>query len=532
MSVAEKFVPNSRQRAAIEHREGPMLVLAGAGTGKTTVLVERVAWLIEQGYARPDEILAITFTENAAAELKARVERRLKRRAPIWSGTFNAYCVAILSRAHKNFFVLTQEDIYVFLRQRIAQLGLERFIKPSDVGQFLDDLRSFFDRCQEQLVGPQEFQDWVDSLRPGAGLPRNCRSKDVDELGPEEILQRWREIARVYSNAMRLMEEENLGTFGMQISKAVSLLQSDAELLQDERRRARFILIDEFQDCNSSNIMLAELLGGVEQNIFAVGDPDQAIYRFRGASSAAFEEFQKRFPRTKAVTLEENQRSRGSILRVAFAAIRENPDVSSFHAPADFRRVPLQSARDMNDQQSGRFVFDEPVEVAISASDAQEGADIAEEILEIQRNRRGREQYSMAVLYRSHANREKLMQELAAREIPFLVKAMDVLETAVVRDTLAVARAVANDGDAESLFRMCAFPQFAMDAHELREKLSGAANKSTFRSILDTMDGGSRVLAAVESARSFIAGQNIGLTGTFGYLVRTFDLPEDDLALK
>src|SRR5215471_3410066 len=283
---------------------------------------------------------------------------------------------------------------------------------------------------------------------------------------------------------------------------------------------ARFILVDEFQDCNSSNIILTELLAGDEQNIFAVGDPDQAIYRFRGASSAAFEEFQKRFPRTKAVTLEENQRSRGSILRVGFAAIKENPEVSSFHAPADFRRVPLQSARDMNDQQSGRFVFDEPVEVAISASDAQEGADIAGEILEIQRNRRGREQYSMAVLYRSHANREKLMQELAAREIPFLVKAMDVLDTAVVRDLLAVARAVANDGDAESLFRMCAFPQFAMDAHELREKLSGAANKSTFRSILGTMDPGSRVLAAVESARSFIAGQNIGLTGIFNYLVR------------
>src|SRR5215472_17589137 len=141
------------------------------------------------------------------------------------------------------------------------------------------------------------------------------------------MLHRWRGIARVYSNAIRLMEEENLGTFGMQISNAVSLLESDAALLQDERRRARFILIDEFQDCNSSNIMLAQLLGGEEQNIFAVGDPDQAIYRFRGASSAAFEEFQRRFPATQGVILDENQRSRGNTLRVAYAAIEPNPHV-------------------------------------------------------------------------------------------------------------------------------------------------------------------------------------------------------------
>src|SRR5436305_14635796 len=128
---------------------------------------------------------------------------------------------------------------------------------------------------------------------------------------------------------MRLLEREKMGTFGMLIRNAVSLLQNDGELLQCEQQKARFILIDEFQDCNSSNIILAQLLAGEEQNIFAVGDPDQAIYRFRGASSAAFEEFQKRFPLTEGVVLDENQRSRGNILRLAFAAINENPPVHS-----------------------------------------------------------------------------------------------------------------------------------------------------------------------------------------------------------
>ena len=123
-------------------------------------------------------------------------------------------------------------------------------------------------------------------------------------MGEQEIVERWQEIARVYTNSMRLLERDNLGTFGMMIRNAVRLLEGNPVLLERERRKARFILIDEFQDCNSSNIILVQLLAGEEQNIFAVGDPDQAIYRFRGASSAAFEEFQKRFPQTEGVVLE------------------------------------------------------------------------------------------------------------------------------------------------------------------------------------------------------------------------------------
>ncbi|HEY6253838.1 MAG TPA: UvrD-helicase domain-containing protein, partial [Candidatus Angelobacter sp.] len=299
--MAKTFIPNSRQEQAIEHIHGPMLVLAGAGTGKTSVLVERIARLIENKHAAPEEILAITFTDNAAGEMKERVEKRLGRRTAISAATFNAYCQGILRRTGKDFHVLIPEDVYVFLRQKIEQLQLERFIKPADVGEFLYDLRNFFDRCHEELVGPEAFQSFVDSLAPGFDLPRNCRSKEVDKVGAPEILNRWREIARVYSNTMRLLEEDNLGTFGMQISKAVQLLEVDPQLLARERRRARFILVDEFQDCNSSNIILTQLLAGDEQNIFAVGDPDQAIYRFRGASSAAFEEFQNRFPQAKAV---------------------------------------------------------------------------------------------------------------------------------------------------------------------------------------------------------------------------------------
>lgn len=508
-----------------------MLVLAGAGTGKTTVLVERIAWLVEQGHAKPEEILAITFTDNAADELKARVEKRLRRKTAIFAGTFHAYCLGILKRAGQDFNLLLPEDVYVFLRQRIDQLELKRFIKPADLGQFLDDLKNFFDRCHEELVGPKEFQEYVNCLRPGAEMPRNCRSKEVDEIGEPEMIERWQEIARVYTNSMRLLERENLGTFGMMIRNAVRLLEADAELLKRERRRARFILIDEFQDCNSSNIILAQLLAGDEQNIFAVGDPDQAIYRFRGASSAAFEEFQKRFPQTEGVVLDENQRSRGNILRTAFAAINENPPVQSLGERVNFQRTQLESGRDRRDREGGSFVFDEPVEIVISESHEGEAAVIAEEIAQLRSERRPGE-CSMAVLYRQHMQREDLMAELAARDIPFIVTGLNVIETAMARDLLALAGAVGNDNDVDSLFRVCALPKFSVSADDLRKKLATPGSTKSFRGVLQTVESAAPVLTAIKQAKEFIASQKISAEGALIYLVRQFGLPEDDPVVR
>jgi DNA helicase-2/ATP-dependent DNA helicase PcrA len=351
-------------------------------------------------------------------------------------------------------------------------------------------------------------------------------------MGEREILERWREIARVYANSLRLLEEENLGTFGMMISRAVRLLRLESNLLEEEQRRARFILIDEFQDCNSSNIILAELLGGDEKNIFAVGDPDQAIYRFRGASSAAFEEFQRRFPLTQGVVLDENQRSRGNILRVAYSAIHLNPAVRPLGANVQFERKPLESGRDRREMGQGRLVFDEPVEVVLSPSDPDEAADIATEIARLRAGKRGKEQTRLAVLYRSHMHREKLIEELASREIPFIVKGIGVLETPAARDLMAVVRAVMNDNDADSVFRVCALPQFAVSPNELRSRLAAAGRDKTFKNVLQEMETGKHVLDALRAAREFVAAQNLNAAGAFEYLAREFGFPKGDPAVR
>ncbi|MBZ5525601.1 MAG: ATP-dependent helicase, partial [Acidobacteriia bacterium] len=259
-----------------------------------------------------------------------------------------------------------------------------------------------------------------------------------------------------------------------------------------------------------------------------VGDPDQAIYRFRGASSAAFEEFQRRFPQTLGVTLDENQRSRGNVLRAAFSAIGANPDVRS-ESHISFQRVLLQSGRDRRDAQEGKLVFDEPVEVAISPSDDEEAAEIVRQIVNLrQRPPAG----SMVVLYRSHAHREKMMAHLAAHDIPFIVKGMDILNTPAVRDMLALTHAVANEADAGSLFRVCALPRFGMDAADLRQKLAAAAHESTFRSILNSMEAGRRMLAEVQAAREFIVRKGLRVARALDYLAGQFDFSEADLTVQ
>jgi DNA helicase-2/ATP-dependent DNA helicase PcrA len=304
---------------------------------------------------------------------------------------------------------------------------------------------------------------------------------------------------------MRLLEENNVGTFGMQISKAVGLLLRNPVLLEAEQRRAKFILIDEFQDCNSSNIILAELLAGKSKNIFAVGDPDQAIYRFRGASSAAFEEFQNRFPETAAATLDENQRSRGNILRVAYAVIRTNPEVRTLGKRLLFERRELQSARDRHDAEQGRLVFDERVEAAISDADTQEAADIANQIQVLRASQGKGPVLSLAVLYRQHNHREKIVAELAAHGIPFIVRGISVLETGIGRDLLAAVRAVVDPRDSESLFRIAAFAKFAINPLELREKLAAARGDRPFTEILSEMETGKRLLEEIARIRESVA---------------------------
>src|SRR5438477_11337 len=202
------FTPDDRQREAIEHVHGPMLVVAGAGTGKTTVLSHRIERLVREGHAQPGEILALTYTVNAANEMRERVRKLLGGRV-VQAATFHDYCLNLLKGAHKDFGVLDDKDLWIYLRRRIRELRLEHYIRAANIGQFLNDLLEFVSRCHDELVTPEQYADYVERLeRKEVPIPRVAKSKNV--LADAEVLGRCREIARVYSTLERWLQEENL----------------------------------------------------------------------------------------------------------------------------------------------------------------------------------------------------------------------------------------------------------------------------------------------------------------------------------
>src|SRR6266849_2147988 len=214
-STTRQLVPDEHQAQAIEHVHGPMLVLAGAGTGKTTVLTRRIAHLIREGHARPSEILALTYTENAAHEMCSRVTEELRGTdiEGLQTLTFHAYCNLLLMRSGKEFAVLDDKDLWIYLRKRIRELRLKYFVRAANVTQFLDDLLGFIRRCQDELVGPEKYAEYVARLERGElPLPRVSSSKKAPTLSNEEVLERCREIAGVFATVEAMLQKENLGT--------------------------------------------------------------------------------------------------------------------------------------------------------------------------------------------------------------------------------------------------------------------------------------------------------------------------------
>ncbi len=527
------FVADERQREAIEHVHGPMLVVAGAGTGKTTVLVKRIARLVREGHARPGEILAVTYTKNSAQEMRGRVEAELRGTdlTDLHIGTFHEYCNGILSDCGKQFGVLDDKDLWIYLRRRIRELHLNHFVRAADVGKFLHDLLDFISRCQDELVEPEKYAEYVQRLERGElPVPRTAKSKEAAGLTDEEIFARCREIANVFSTVEKMLREDNLGTFGHMITRAWEVLNQDSELLAKERARTRFILVDEFQDANYAQVKILHLLAGQERNVFAVGDPDQAIYQFRGASSAAFALFRHYFPDSKLVALEKNRRSTTSILNSAFALIAKNADVfpGMQESVASYRRSRLLSARDEDALREARQPQNLPVEAVISIGRDAESTDVVATIRE--RRKALRCKWSQfAVLYRAHSNRDQVAAELAEQGIPFSIENMDVMDTPEARDLFACLGAVVSVRDGASLFRVAALPQFAIDAEKLRAALKSlprnAPQNTGIADVLAQMENGAAVLSELEQAREEIAGVGAKSRRAAEMAIRRFELP-------
>ncbi|HXA78218.1 MAG TPA: ATP-dependent DNA helicase [Candidatus Acidoferrales bacterium] len=476
------FPLNAEQRAAVEHGDGPLLVVAGAGTGKTRVITERIRNLLEFDPTLAGEnILGLTFTNKAAGQMKSRVVKAAGERAEgVWLSTFHSFCLEkILRAANPKIQPLVEIDHRILLRRNIAELGLVLFRRLAEPAEFLKDFQTFFSRCQDELVTPDDYQRYVEVLRRAHDARKHSFEPDARAIAEEEVA-RQEELARVYRVSERLLRERNLYTFGAQLLQAVELLRADAELLARMRDQYRYILVDEFQDTNVAQLELLWLLAGDRRNILAVGDDDQAIYRFRGASFGSFTIFLERFcgvggARTAAVakkalvSLSQNYRSTRRILRVAGEMISHN------------EKSPLLPPKNLTTGNAEG----EKIRVVEFAAFEEEAHWVASEIERL--HEAGETWRSFAVLYRKHAHRAQLLDALRRRGIPFVIRKFSILSSTLVRDLLAWMRLIAARSDNVACARVLAAPYWGLEPRDL-VRLAERAEKNHRRPLWDEVE--------------------------------------------
>jgi DNA helicase-2/ATP-dependent DNA helicase PcrA len=336
---------NKEQVQAVTHKNGPLLIIAGAGTGKTRVITQRIAWLINQGMAKTDEILALTFTDKAAKEMQERVDILMPYGyTDIWISTFHAFGDrvlrenALVAGLNPDFKVLAQPEAAVFFREHLFEFTLDYYRPLAEPTRFIEALISFFNRAKDEDISAKEYLKYAQDFLIQAKA--NPQDKANEELAIQQM-----EVAAAYLKYQELLAKESLVDFGNQFYLSLELLRGHPLILQNYQKQFKYILVDEFQDTNFAQFQLVKLLAGSLKNVTVVGDDDQCIYRWRGAAYSNLFNFIKDYPETTKVSLIKNYRSTQPILDSAYRLIQNNnPERFEVKANINKRLIGLTSA--------------------------------------------------------------------------------------------------------------------------------------------------------------------------------------------
>ncbi len=319
---------NKEQLEAVRHKDNHLLIIAGAGTGKTTVITQKIAWLIEQGFAKTDEILALTFTDKAAQEMEERVDKLV----PIgyfdmWILTFHSFGERILRERGLDIGLPTDFKIADdFMQWNLVYKNLNKFnlgyYRPlGNPTKFIKSLLAHFSRLKDQNITPQEYLEYAENLK--LNLDNAESGGDSQEILDQEI-KKTNEIAEAYHFYNQLLLDNNYIDFGDVINYTLKLFKERPAILKKYQDQFKYILVDEFQDTNFAQYELIKILSKEENKLTVVGDDDQAIYKFRGASLSNILQFKKDFPKNKSIVLINNYRSKQNILDKAYEFIKLN----------------------------------------------------------------------------------------------------------------------------------------------------------------------------------------------------------------
>lgn len=457
---------NDEQRHTVTFGTGPFLIIAGAGTGKTTVIARRVAWLIANGHAKPEEILALTFTDKAAGEMEERIDKLLPMGyVDLWVSTFHAFCQRILE-AHAidiglpgDFRLLSSTDAYLLARKNLASFPLDYYRPLGNPTKFVHALLKHFSRAKEEIIVPKDYAAYA------ATLP-----DDTDEAVDEK--KRSTEIADTYAVYEQLLLDHGCFDMSDLHVRTIELFRKRPRILAEYRTKFKYVIVDEFQDTNWAQFELVKMLVGDSGNLMVVGDDDQSIYKFRGASISNILQFKNDYPNAAEVVLTQNYRSYQNLLDLSYKFIQlNNPN-----------RLEARLSTPDGKGITKRLVAAREGEGTIAhlhyATLEDEARGVIDRIQHIKDQDPERLWSDFCILVRSNAGAEDFSNELQRRGIPYHFHALKGLyNKPVVLDALAYFRLLDNYHESSTLYRTLSSPPYRIDgtdlvtlAHEARKK--------------------------------------------------------------
>jgi DNA helicase-2/ATP-dependent DNA helicase PcrA len=452
---------NEPQRLATTTVSGPLLLLAGAGSGKTRVITHRVAYLMEEGI-NPYNILAITFTNKAAAEMRDRVNNIVGDGAErVWVSTFHSLCVRILRRFADrlgygtNFNIYDTDDQKTAIKHILKELNIDSKKYPEKM--FMAEIS----KAKEQYISPNEYSR-------------------VNALDYQKT-----QVAKVYTEYMERLKKYNAFDFDDLIYKTVELFEHNPDVLELYQDRFRYIMVDEYQDTNHIQFLFVKLLAGKYKNLCVVGDDDQSIYKFRGANITNILNFEKEYPDTRVIKLEQNYRSCGNILSAANAVIKHN---------AGRKDKSLWTDKEGGDKISFNLCEDEYME-----------ADrVVNEIIKLAGA--GVPYRDMAILYRTNAQSRILGEKLVLRGVPHRVYGgQNFYDRKEIKDIMAYLKVINNDADDTYIRRIINVPKRGIgDASVDKAVIYANGNKITIMEALHDVDNIPGLSRAAGKIKGFV----------------------------
>lgn len=462
---------NQEQIEAVTHEEGPLLIVAGAGTGKTTVITRRLAWLIFTKKAKPEEILALTFTDKAAQEMEERVDILLPYGyVDLWVSTFHSFGERILKDnaleigLDPNFKLLTPVDAWQLIRRNLDRFNLEYYRPLGSPTRFIQALVQHFSRLKDENVKPEEYLELAQK-----------KLKEAKSEEEKEEVKKIIEVAKAYEIYEQIKTEEGKFDFGDLIIKTLELFQKRPNILEKYRRQFKYILVDEFQDTNWAQYELLKLLAAPKNNLTVTGDDDQSLYRWRGAAYTNLIQFTKDYPQTKIVILKENYRNKQNILDLSYQFIQlNNPDRLEAQL-INQKTSKIALTKKLKAIREGPGI----IEHLHFKTQEEEADGVIKKIIDLKKENRELLWSDFAILVRANAYADLFIQKLSQLEIPYqFVASRGLYRKPEIMDLISFLKLLDNYHESTALYRVVSLPIFHFDSLDLMNLMHYARRKN------------------------------------------------------